>query len=586
MSRRRAGSATLRAVLLPLLLVLLTACGGMPLPDGVRDAADVRGEQADPGRIVVVAPGPQAGATPVELVTGFLYALSRSPQDDHAIARQFLAPGVECCGGTGEAVLYPLGSRSISTGEEPSQVSVAVDSVARILPDGSYRLEDVRVQEQFTVVEVDGELRLGSVPQALWLLEDDLERSFTPYDVHYLARATDMSPTDRLVPDRVFLPAMGDPAQALVDAVLAGPTRRLAGAVVTAAPPGTTAIVRTEAGVVVVDLSAEVLELDALARQRLAAQLAWTLAPPVHTALRLLADGEPFEVEGVQAVQDSGDWPEYDPVGLDPQQAPLLFVRDRRLHGLDVELDESPVTTGELPVDAAALSPTTSRLAVLTRTDAGDEVRIGPLDGPFGETVLHLPGLSSLSWGPGDQGLWVLQTVGERVHVWRVPDGDAQAEPQAVSYARPAGAGPLTALRVSRDGARAALVFGGRLFVGRIEPDTSSATVTGLRIADITPVSRELVGVTDVAWRDGTSLVALGSFEAEEQLFPASVAVDGSSFSVVQRPLVGAVAVEIAAAPRRPLVVAADVEDQRQLFRDNGTLFRLREPGSAPFYPG
>ena len=64
------------------------------------------------------------------------------------------------------------------------------------------------------------------------------------------------------------------------------------------------------------------------------------------------------------------------------------------------------------------------------------------------------------------------------------------------------------------------------------------------------------------------------------------MAVDGSSFDVVQRPLVGAVAVEIAAAPRQPLVVAADVEGERQLFRDDDTLFRPLEAGQLAVLPG
>jgi hypothetical protein len=167
--------------------------------------------------------------------------------------------------------------------------------------------------------------------------------------------------------------------------------------------------------------------------------------------------------------------------------------------------------------------------------------------------------------------------------IWRIPGPDAEDRtPQSVPYEQPRGAGPLTALQVSRDGARIALVFGGRLHVGLVVP-----TPAGVRIATIARVSPDLVGVTDVAWQNGTSLVALGSFETEEQPFPAAVAVDGSSFSVVQRPLVGAVAVEVAAAPRRPLVVAADADGHRQLFRDNGTLFRLvQQRGSAPFYPG
>ena len=68
-------------VLLPLLLVLLTGCGGLPLPSGVRDAAGARGADADSGSIVVVAPGPQPGMTATELVSGFLDAMSRSRRD-------------------------------------------------------------------------------------------------------------------------------------------------------------------------------------------------------------------------------------------------------------------------------------------------------------------------------------------------------------------------------------------------------------------------------------------------------------------------------------------------------------------------
>ena len=571
-------------LLVPLLLVLLTACGGLPVPSGVRDAAGARGAEAEPGGIVVVAPRPQPGMTATELVTAFLYALSRSPQDDYAIAREFLAPGVECCGEDEEAILYTVGPRSSVT-PDPGLVRVTYDAVGRILRDGSYRVEETLVRDEFRVRPVDGELRLATVPRGLRLLQDDLERSFTPFDVHFLGRSSDGSPSGRLVPDRVFLPALDEPGQSLVDALLSGPSLRLAPAVLSAAPAGTTARVRASAGVVTVDLSAEVRALDTRARQRLSAQLVWTLVP-TYSGVRLLVEGEPFPA-GARAVQARDDWPAYDPVAI-AGGAPLLYLKDRRLHSLDRELQDSPVTTGELPVDGVALSPSGPQLAVRTRRSGSvDEVRIGALRGPFGEPVLRAPGLTSLSWGPGEQGLWVLQP-GPPAVVWQVPGGEGgDRTPQRVPLRAPATAGPLSALKVSRDGARIALVFGGRLYVGRVEPTGPLPDgVPGWRISDVALISRELEGVKDVAWQSGTSLVALGAFEVDGQLFPAEVAVDGSSLDVVQRPLVGAVAVEIAAAPRRPLVVAADVDDERQLFEDNGTLFRLQGAGRSPSYPG
>ena len=575
MTRGRAARRALAGVL----LLLLTACGGLPVPSGVRDAEGVGGDAPDVGGIVVVAPGPQPGTTALQLVQGFLYALSRSPQDDHRIARQFLAPDVACCDEGEEAVLYPVGGVSLSAPDDPNVVRASFTSVGRILTDGSFRLEDVVVRDDFRVTTVDGELRLASVPRGLRLVVDDLERSYAPYDVHFLSTQVDGSPTRRLVPDRVFLPPSREPGQALVDALLTGPTRRLAPAVLSAAPPGTTAEVDADSGIATVDLSAEAAALGGRARQRLAAQLVWTLVP-AYSGVRLLVDGAPLVPEE-DAVQDRADWAVYDPSSAS-DEAPLLYLQDRRLQRVDGELAESAVTTGELPVDGAALSLTGSELAVRTRRPGGvDEVRTGPLRGPFEEPVLRGPGLTSLSWGPLEQGLWVLQT-GTPSGVWLVPVGDRAGQPpQRVPVQAPQDAGPLSALKVSRDGARIALVLGGRLHVGRVEPASP-----GWRIGDVTLVSRELRGVTDVAWRSGTTLVALGAFEADGQLFPAEVSVDGSSYEVVQRPLVGAVAVEIAAAPRQPLVVAAEVEGREQLYRDNDTLFRLIGPGGSPFYPG
>lgn len=575
----------MRRLLAGVLVLLLSGCGGLPLTGGVRDAAGARGDQADVGGIVVVAPGPQPDMSATSLVTAFLYALSRSPQDDHAIARQFLAPGVECCGGSGEVLLYAQ-TPSVSVTSDPKVVRVGFTSVGRIVNDGSYRIEDDPVRQDLRIVPVDGQPRLASVPPGLWLLQDDLERSLTPYQVHFLGRAPDGSPSGRLVPDRVFLPASPGPAQALVDALLRGPTSGLGDAVLSAAPTGTSAEVDTEGGIVTVDLSQQVLSLDARARQRLSAQLVWTLVP-AYSGVRLRAAGEPYAVEGVVGVQDRSDWRTYDPVRV-AADAPLLYLDDRKLGSLDRALPDSPVTTGELPVDGAAVSPVTSELAVRTRRSRTvEEVRIGPLRGPFGRPVVSLPGLTSMSWGPPDQGLWVLQSGSPSV-VWRITDGeDGVRAPQRVSWESPPGAGPLTTLRVSRDGSRVALVLGGQLHVGRVEPTGSAGRSSGVRIADITLVSRVLVGVTDVAWDSGTSLVALGAYDVEEELFPASVAVDGSSFAVVQRPLVGATAVQIAAAPRRDLVVAADdAKGRRQLYRDDGTLFQREQPGGSPFYPG
>lgn len=568
-------------------LLLLPACG-LSVPDGVQSAGQVAAEREEPLALKVIPPGPRPGASAEEVVNGFLVA-QRSPDDDHAVARQFLAPGTTWDDEEG-AVVYR--SRRITTDDDsdPLTVSIRYDASARVEPTGAFALDDTPVTAAYTVARLEsGEYRLTSVPRGLHLQAQDRERSFTAYDVYFLGRAVDGSATARLVPDRVFLPVTAERAPSLVEALLRGATLPLRPAVASAVPEGTALAspVTVADGVVTVDLTGPVRALEQREQQRLSAQLVWTLLPTFN-GVRLLVDGEPLDVEGVDDVQTRADWSEYDPTGIRPG-APLYYVQDRQLRSLDGAVPDSDAASpGGFPVDEVAVSPVAGTLALLTRTPEGDEVRVGPQAGPFPPPVLRRPALGSLSWGPGDQGLWALAR-GEQPAVCLVPTvpDPTRPDPCDVSFERPEGAGPLAALRISRDGARAALVFGegeaGRLYVGRIEPSDGR-----LRIAGVDPVAPSLAGVTDVAWESGTSLAVLATSPGASQVVVWEVAVDGSTGpSAVQRPGLPGDAVALAAAPGRPLVVNALLDGVPRLYRDDDTLFRLEtEPGTAPAYPG
>lgn len=575
-----------------LVLPLLLAGCGLPLTEGVRSAdgtsAEVPVGQQEPAGIQVLPPGPQEGASAVELVEGFLRAQS-SPGDAHAVARQFLAPGTPWDDDE-MAVIYVATSPTVTPDpDQPDQVLTRLDTVASISGEGAYQLQSGTLAERYTVgPDPAGRLRLTGVPPGLRLTTADRALSFRPYSVQFLGRTGGGGTTGRLVSDRVFLPVTADPAQAIVEALLRGPTLPLQGAAGSAVPPGTTlaAPVRTEGGVVTVDLSGPVRALDVRERQRLSAQLVWTLHP-TYPAVRLLVDGEPLAVEGAQQVQDITDWPGYDPTRVDGG-APLLYLQERSLRSLDGALAGSEITRGgDLPVDEVASSPRRNEVGLRTRQpDGADAVRTGPLSGPFGPPLLVSPDLGALSWGSGDRGLWVLQG-GPTPVVWLVPGFDVPpgTMPQTVAYEAPPGVGPLTDLRVSRDGARIALVFGigpaRRLHVGRIE-----SVEAGLRITGVVAIAPTLSDVTDVAWESAVSLAVLATDPDTAGLLPVSVAVDGSSSEPVQRGGLSGTPASLAAAPGRPLTVATEQEGRLRLFRDNGSLFRLQSDGAAPFYPG
>lgn len=582
MTRRPALAAVLLAV-----LVAVSGCG-LPLPDGVQAPGAVQPVRDEPGELRIIPPGPQPGAGPGEIVEGFLRA-QLSPVDDHAVARQFLAPGTEWDDERG-AFVYTDRRFVADSDDDPLTFSVRFATTARIEPTGAFLLRQEPVTASYTVArQPSGEFRLTSVPPGLHLRAQDRESSFRTEDVYFLARGVDGEPTARLVPDRVFLPKSASRAPALVGALMKEPTLSLRAAVETAVPKEAelASPVTVADGVVTVDLTAPVLALDRRERQRLAAQFTWTLLP-AFSGVRLLAEGVPLEVEGAGEVHTLEDWAEYDPTGIAPG-APLYYVQGRTLRSLDGSLPPSDVTTpGGVPVDEAAVSAAGVSVGVLSSgADDVDEVRTGTLQDGVGEPVLRRRSLSSLSWGPGDQGLWLVAggTV-PSICLLPAPGAPTPSNPCGVPYERPPTAGPLTALRVSRDGARVALVFGQgaarQLYVGKVVPVRG-----GLRISGVEPVAPSLTNVTDVAWQSGTTLAVLAA-TGGQQVVLSTVVVDGSTPPVpVQRQGLQGEPVAVAAAPGRPLVVSAVFEGRPRLFRDDGRLFQLLpQPGSAPTYPG
>lgn len=576
----RPRSAAARALAGALLGALLAGCG-LPLEGGVRVPGPVAGEAQEPGAVQDLPPGPQPDDGPGAIVLGFLNAQSNA-DDDHAIARQFLHPEIRDSWSDDRVLVRsPSVDLTVDPADE-SRVVTRTDVLARISEDGAYTLESGRREEVYELRRDEtGQLRLVTVPSGLRLTPAEAAGSFRPLDVHFLREGGPAGEPARLVPDRVFLSVDDDLADSLVRRLLAGPSTALTGAVTTAFPPGTElrSPVTSDDGVVTVDLTGPVREAPALARQQMSAQLVWTLrgAGQVFTSLRLLVDGRPLSVDGAAALQARDSWPEYDPLPTDDDD-PLLFVRDGRLAVLDGGTPAGPAGDGRLPVSAAVAAPDGETVALLSR--GPDVVRVGPLAGPYAD-VLSQGSVGSMSWGSGDVGLWVV--VGGAVLLVGDPAKGGVVTPVPVTP--PEAAGPLQSLKVSRDGARAAGIFGDgatrQVLVGKVERSADGVRrLTGFR-----PVARSLTDVADVAWESGTSLVVLGALGTANRL-PVRVTVDGSELEPVRTLGLDGEPETVAAAPEEPLVVGSRLADRSVLFVDESGLFQPPVPGSVPAYPG
>ena len=340
-------------------------------------------------------------------------------------------------------------------------------------------------------------------------------------------------------------------------------------------------------GIATVRLNAAALQADDNTRERMSAQIVWTLTQLSEVLLvRITAGGEPLLVSGVAEDQDRDAWPTYDPDQLPP--SPSAYVAQDGRIGRYLEGQFEPVPgvagTGDPALRTPAVSLDASRVAAVS-TD-GRTVYVGGLARTEG-LLPRVRGtdLSPPSWDRGNN-LWVVDRATGQL--WYLANG-ANA-PQEVSVAD---SPRLTAVAVARDGTRVALIVGAgksaRVKVGPIvrvetaDPDIESGeavSITSLR----EPVP-DLRSVRDVAWADAVTLAVLGS---RDELPVAPYYVDTDGYTITDTdPL--ADPVSITAAPplqpqENPLVVGTADGELMQFTSSGG--WQPLGVGTDPAYPG
>lgn len=548
---------------LALVLVVLAAGCSLPLPKGVHVRRGAPVEESAPGDIQVMPPGPQKGAAAESIVRGFLGA-EGSAEADHAIARRFLLGGVRWFDNQ-VRVYDPASLRLTSTAVDTVEASFTqlgvVDGDGRYtavppaLFTETYRLAQDRV----------GQWRISAPPAGLRLTPADRERVY-PARLLYFVRPSGTS--FRVVPDQVLVPTGGPLGKAELERLLLGPSVDLDGSVTTAFPAGTRLLSVEDHGTGIYDVALN----DAAGRagdgqrQQLSAQLLWTLRDldPRLRGVRIRVGSKLLAVPSEGEVQRRDDWNAFGPDSL--ETGPAYFVSGghvRTLLGARAGVPSGGLAT--LPVTDLAVTPNRTQIALLQPGAGGVTVRVGDLGGRSFPPLARAPGLSSPSWGSGERGLWLLDASG---HVLLIPaSGHGKRVPVP-------GIGRVSALEVSRDGTRAAMVSRGQVFIGRVYGDGN-----GLRILGARRISPDLTGVTSVSWRDPTTLVVLGSLSGA--FVPVVLSVDGSSL----RPL------PVAGLPARPEQLAASslgtiVTGAGHLYVLGTLGFRQGPVGSGPVYPG
>ncbi len=568
---------------LPLALALLVAAGCATVPE----SSDLEVVRSVPAAQPPAVAGPSPGTSPFRLVRDFIEATG-DPANGHAAARAFLTEQAarDWNDGQGLTVIEDSPDTPVSgpgvTGsgdrDDVRGVVVRAATVGSVNRDGSFVADAGQLTRQLDLVRENGEWRITDPRPGVLVESTAFERNYRQVRVYFADRGR-----GTLVPDVRWLAAQPDATLAgrVLDLLLGGPSATLRDAVVSGLPPDArlrSNVLVDSQGRTVIDL-AGVGGLAEADRRLVAAQLVSTLDGLVRSPLRLLADGQPL-VAGKPEWRTMDIAPYTSATGPSPD-VPGKVVYDGRLRDLDGEPVAGPTGSGELRVRSAAQSgPNGEQLAAVVDGPGGrPQLRVGHTGQPMSEVPLNAVSMTRPTWRQSGSEVWTV--IDGRTVAGVALSETGEPTTYQVDAAELAELGPITDLRLSRDGIRVAAVVGGRLVVATV---VSSEGLVSLR------QPRELgegnlPRSASVDWARA-DLLMVASSESSPQVF--EVSVDGAVYSSVSSTNLTAPLTSVAAAPGRETVVA----DANGLWAYSESqevwepLLGGIGPGAAPIYPG
>jgi hypothetical protein len=253
----------------------LTGCASLPVTGPVRIGPDL--VQTTDGDSFYYSPSsPIDGASQTEILNGFI-AAGTGPQNDYAVAREYLSEGIRSSWNPNQAVLIQRSSPQVVISDQDT-AEVVVDVAATVDADGKYQVTPLGTAKvlEFSFVLENSQWRLSRVPDATVLIRPVFDVVFSGYSVFFLDRQKRF-----LVPELRWFPTTPATGTRLANAVLGGASSWLKPAVVSAIPSGTRLsidAVTVDNGVALVDLTARALVASREDRSLMKSQLEATLS--------------------------------------------------------------------------------------------------------------------------------------------------------------------------------------------------------------------------------------------------------------------------------------------------------------------
>jgi hypothetical protein len=536
------------------LILALTGCASLPMAGPIRIGPDL--VAAGDGDSFYYSPSaPVDGASQAEIVSGFL-AAGTGPQNDYAVAREFLSTSIRSIWNPNQEVLIQRSSPKISVSGQDT-ATAQIDVSATVDADGKYQTSGAGTNRvlEFELVMENSQWRLSKVPDATVLIKPVFDVVFSGYALYFVDRQMRY-----LVPELRWFPTTAATGTRLANALLRGASDWLKPAVYSGIPSGTRLsidAVTVEDGTALVDLTARALVASRTDRYLIKAQLQATLSQlPTVSEVAISIE---------RSAQDITDT-EADARKLEPRVLALLGEE-----GLEVIASQEPAffqpgkdffeltQVSEIAISKAAGSIAAATGSGVIRTGAdqpGEQVEL--IDGRAGISAIDYDPqqyLWSLSRSSGSQ-IFATFTDGTRSIV-RAP---WLAGESVVDFA------------LSPEGTRAAALVrspqGTRVLVSAVVRNQAGMPVEMVRPLEL---SRELSSPVSITWLDQISVAIV------------SASVDSPSALVAT---VGGTSRVISLLPGTKQILAVGSNAQPHLLTNEGRLFSLRGSSWAPLRDG
>lgn len=464
------------AALMSTLALLVTGCAQLPTSTSPQAMGTV---QRDAGAADVPTPAP--GKEPDLLLRDFLKA-SSEPGGRHSAARKFLTDTAadDWDDSTSISIIDKIDVFFDSRSTDSATLLISAAKVGSLDDTGSFRAEEGTLETRVSMARVDGEWRIDRLPDGVIIDRSQFLNTYHQVQLYFVnPEGTTVVADPRWLSVRVE-----ELAAQLISMLIEGPTPPLEGSVETRFSPavhlrstltkidGRDSDVGVGIGGVRMDFQG-VGGLGPQEREQFAAQVVWTLSSAGITGpYQILSDGAPLDQRYANGYTTDTV------AAFDPSEDSA----DVGLHAINNGALVSMTDSGIVPVPgplgepseliSAALSRDGRRVAAV-RTPSGPDAPGGVelVVGDYGSipaVAANGPSMSRPTWG-ADGSVWVVVGEDSVQRIGTGPDGAPAGTQVDIGDVTKVG-DKITALSLSRDGVRAALIVDGRVFVALVTP--------------------------------------------------------------------------------------------------------------------